>query len=345
MLDTLWQTNLFGDSSEVVTVLVNERGIYAGNRGQVARLHRDGSVVAKNGLPGLSHDEVRLTAPSDCSLLVVGLHGHVVGLSPDTLEELWRTDALQSSYGEHVTVFWAAGSIYAGCHGHIYRLDPYGAIEAHVDLGLGNNETRFAMTAWDTTLIAGINGFVFGLDRESLKEKWRNEMIAAGRSVVSVVGGAGVVYAGCRGMVYMMDESTGQTKHKNPLPGDDSNQVRLALDANKSRLYVGTNGYGIALTSSSLETVYDMSLPGSGWNITDVAFSNGVVFFASTGHVYALDYAGYVKEKNSLVHRGWGETRLAVDDGMRLVAGLRGYVIGLDIDSSDDMHVGVTAKL
>ncbi|KAB2569714.1 hypothetical protein BFW01_g1723 [Lasiodiplodia theobromae] len=214
-----WYFNWTNDKSNIVTPLVNRQGIYAGNVGQVALIPRDGTVAVHNDLPGLSTDEVRLAAPDDASLVVAGLHGHVVALDPVSLKERWRTNSLPDSGGEVVSVLCAAGQIYAGCNGYVFRFDPSGPqIKEQHYLDQGSHEVRLAMNHSESILFASYNSVVLALDPETLKEKWHKEMTEAGRSVVSIVSGKDVVsgknfvYAGCRGYVYMFDESDGNQK-------------------------------------------------------------------------------------------------------------------------------------
>lgn len=80
----------------------------------------------------------------------------------------------------------------------------------------------------------------------------------------------------------------------------------MALNTTTSRLYVGTNGYGICLDSRTLETKYQTDLPGCGSSVTDVAFGyDGVPYFACGGYVYQLSPSGQVQGQNDLEGRGY----------------------------------------
>lgn len=67
----------------ITTPLVNQNGVYAGNMGHFYRQdYLTGQILARNDLEGLRKDEIRLAAPPDASLLVVGTYGYVLGLDP-----------------------------------------------------------------------------------------------------------------------------------------------------------------------------------------------------------------------------------------------------------------------
>ncbi|KAI7972205.1 hypothetical protein EIK77_008269 [Talaromyces pinophilus] len=342
MLNTKWETNLPGTGSATVNPLINQNGVYAGSNGYILRLDPGtGTVTAKNPLDGYGYHEVRLAAPVDGSLLVVGTYGYVLGLDPFSLSILWTT-ALPSSARQEVSVLCGPGGVYAGSNGYVYFLAPdAGTVMEINDLpGYGYHETRLGLITSDNYLLVGINGNTVCLDAYTLRTQWYNNMPGSGNDVTSVVGGMGVAYAACMGKVYRLNEKSGELLNGNNLSGTGSYEVRMALDSTTSRLYVGTNGYGICLNANTLATEYSASLPGCDYkvtNVTDVAVGDQkVAYFACNGYVYQLNPSGQVSGQNDLPGRDRGETRLATghNGASELVVGIYGYAIGLNIANS-----------
>ena len=327
----LWQTSLPGSSNEVTSVLVNQTGVYyAGSSGCVYLLDcLKGSVLAMNTLSGIGDHEVRLAQPQDGSLLLVGTNGYVLGLNPASLNTSWQTSLPDCGY-DVVSVLCANGSVFAGCNGYVYRLHQGTGevLSANSLAGRGDHEVRLGISLDFSTFFVGINGYALGMDPTNLTTSWETSLPGCGYGITSIIGGVKVAYAGCNGQVYQLQESTGSVLHQNGLSGAGEDEVRMALDPTAAHLYVGTNGYGIGLHPDNLATAYSVSLPGSGYSVTDVVASNEVAFFANNGYVFQLDVAGNVDDKNSLVGSGSHETRLAIT-ATRLFVGINGYTLGL----------------
>ncbi|RLL95560.1 hypothetical protein CFD26_104476 [Aspergillus turcosus] len=337
MLETKWQTSLVSEAS-VVNSLINNHGVYAGSDGYVLRLDpSDGTVMYKNDLKGCGYGEVRLAATLDGEMLVAGLNGHVIGLGIYGLDTLWSTDL--GTGGTIVSVVCGRSGIYAGSNGYVYRLNPHtGSIIRTNDLpGYRKHETRLGLLPSTKWLLVGINGYTLCLDTNSLETQWVNDMPGAGKDLTSVVGGIGFAYGACNGRVFALQDWSGTLLNENDLSGTGNNEVRMALDTTTSRLYVGTNGYGICLDARTLQTKYQTSLPGCGYHVTDVAFGDqGVAWFACHGYVYQLNPSGQVQAQNDLKGRSTFETRLAASSSgdPELIVGIGGYALGLDIANS-----------
>ena len=332
---TQWETSLPGSGNDVTSVLVNQTGVYAGSNGYVYLLDSSkGTVLATNTLSGMGGHEVRLAQPQDGSLLLVGTNGYVLGLNHTSLNTSWQTSLPKCGY-DVVSVLCANGSVFAGCNGYVYRLDQgSGAVLSTNSLsGRGDNEVRLGISLDFSTLFVGINGYALGLNPTNLTTSWETSLPGCGYGITSIVGGVKAAYAGCNGQVYQLQESTGSVLHQNGLSGTGKEEVRMALDPTAAQLYVGTNGYGIGLRPDNLATVYSVSLPGSGYEVTDVVAGNEVALFATNGYVFQLDVAGNVDDKNSLVGRGNHETRLAITlhPATQLFVGINGYALGLSL--------------
>lgn len=334
-LHKIWD-NLPGGASGVTNVFTNQTGVYSAVDGYVYRhdfwtgerlqtgilLHTTGSA------------EVRLTALLDGSMLIAGTNGYVVGLDPITLASKWTQDLKGSGYHE-TSVSCTKDSVYAGCNGLVLRLDPSNGHElCRNELkGYGYHEVRLDLTFSQKILLVGINGYALGLDAIDLKDKWSYDLPGSGYDITTVLGGANVCYAGCKGMVFRLDESSGIKLQDNNLPGAGKGEVRMAMDADGSELYVGTNGYAIGLHPDNLGTEYFKSLESSGYNVTDVVAGARSAFFGTNGYVYELDLKGNQIGHNPLSGFGKGRTSLAVDRHAagQLFVGLIGRTIALGL--------------
>jgi hypothetical protein len=352
LLDTKWDTPLPQSGYDVTTMLSNQKGVYAGTNGYVYKLDYWTGIVAKtNPLSGRGYGEVRLAAPADASLLIVGMNGHVMGLHPTSLVTLWETQ-LDANSGV-VSVLCAYGDtreteskvyVYAGTSGRVYRLNPKGTIMGlpyDFTSWLGSYEVRLGISPDLTTLFVGINGYLVALESISLIKVWYASLPGSGYDVTNVVGGSidcvGVVYAGCGGRVYVYGQSQGTKLHDYDL-GTGKYEVRMALDGANRHLYVGCNGYGIGLRPNDLGKVYTKSLPSSGYSVTDVVAGDEVAYFANNGIVFQVDLKGIVNAEASL--QSAIETRLAVSStGMgQLFVGADGNAYGLELEGYPTLY-------
>jgi hypothetical protein len=342
LLHRQWDKSLPDSGFNIVSMLVNEKGdVYAGSNGYVYRLdYWTGTILATNPLRDRGHEEVRLATLVNASLLIVGTNGYVLGLHPTSLTTLWER-SLSGSGFNIVSVLCACSNpreinpefyVYAGCNGYTYRLTTTGDVVATNPLtGYGKHEVRLGISPDLSTLFVGINGYVLALGSFGLVRRWYKSLPGSGKDVTSVVAGRDVVYAGSNGRVYMLQQSSGDLVRRNNLEGTGSSEVRMALNGTTNHLYVGTNGYGVGLRTDTLATVFSVSLPGSGYSVTDVVAGDGVAYFANGGYVFQLDLNGNVTAKNPLTDMRKFETRLAVNSTAtgQLLVGTNGYALGL----------------
>ncbi|KAL2050215.1 hypothetical protein ABVK25_009576 [Lepraria finkii] len=76
----------FASGHEITSILATNNGLYAAKNGAVFRLDGNGIVTASINLPGTGHNDIRLAASDDCSLLIAGTNGYVVGLNVQSLQ-------------------------------------------------------------------------------------------------------------------------------------------------------------------------------------------------------------------------------------------------------------------
>ncbi|PGH17311.1 hypothetical protein AJ79_01195 [Helicocarpus griseus UAMH5409] len=333
-LKTRWQTRLEKWYDQPVNCLITQNGVYAGYYGYILRLSASsGEEEAKSGLKGYGYHEVRLATNPQGTLLVAGTNGYVIGLDPLTLQIWWYKGL--SGGSNPVSVLCDCNGVYAASNGYVFLLNTVGRQLKNNPLrGYGKHETRLAHMPSSPYLIVGINGYTVALDAKTLDNKWYNSMPGAGKDITTVIAGQGVVYGACNGRVYRIGETNGVLLQKNELSGTGSEEVRMALDTTSSRLYVGTNGYGLCLDANDLGELYKTSLPSSGYHVTDAAFGEQKVgYFACDGYVYQLDQSGEIAGENDLRDLGKFETRLATSSSgyLELIVGIAGYALGLEI--------------
>lgn len=149
----------FASGHEITSILAINNGLYTAKNGAVFRLDGNGSVTASINLPGTGHNDVRLAASDDSSLLIAGTNGYVVGLNVQSLQAQLTRDLPNSGY-DVTNVSCVNGRVYAGCNGHLHRLDiSNGNVEAHNPLSKhGHNEVRFGDALSSNAVVVGTDG-------------------------------------------------------------------------------------------------------------------------------------------------------------------------------------------
>ncbi|KAF8309373.1 PLC-like phosphodiesterase [Clavulina sp. PMI_390] len=334
-LQSSWLTSLPGCGYEVTSTLVSGTNVYAACNGYVYLLDSTtGKVVHENGLSGRGNNEVRLDISDDGSTLIVGTDGYVLGLNSSTLGTNWQTSLPGCGYNL-VNVLTAGGGAtgFAACNGYVYSFNiSNGSIQHKNSLsGRGDHETRLALTLAADVLLVGIDGYALGLSPSSLGTNWQTSLPGCGYAVTSVAGGEGCCYAACNGYLYMLDASKGGVSHENNMSGTGLNEGRLALRKDAGALFIGINGYALAVKTSDISTIYKTSLPDCGFATTNVVSGDLFTYYACNGYVFSLDEGGNVKGRNTLPGLGLHETRLAIDTEAEehVFAGINGYSAGL----------------
>jgi hypothetical protein len=236
-------------------------------------------------------------------------------------------------------------TIYAGCNGQVYTVDPASStIGAHIKLDsetknrnpqLFPREVTLALTANGALLVAGYQGYVFGLDPVTLEVQWANSLPGTGVYPVTVqvytgASGQEYIYAGTVGYVFKISLG-GNTECENTLKGRGTKRIDLCYYPLEDWLIVGTNGYVVVLDMSNLGTITQVSLPGCGWERVEVADGGDRIYAASQGYLYQLG-PGIVEIKAHVHLEGTRKllTHLSVyrdaSRGDLLVAGTSGEV-------------------
>lgn len=85
-------------------------------------------------------------------------------------------------------------------------------------------------------------------------------------------------------------------------------------DRHEHLLFVGTNGCVRAVDKRTGEDVWDVSLPGTGYDIVSLLYEPGVLFAGSKGHLFALNpETGAFLWKNGL--KGLGDEHMVLASG------------------------------
>lgn len=158
-LATKWDNHLSA-LGDVVSVLLAEEQLFAGNRGYVYELDQAAGTTLKTGnLSGTGSNEVRMAASEDT--LFAASNGVVFALprSDVSQQPLWT-----QTLGAGVTsVLYAGGNLFVGAAGNVWQLDPATGNKLFSnDLsGLRYKEVRMATD--EVTLAVGTNGTAVGL--------------------------------------------------------------------------------------------------------------------------------------------------------------------------------------
>ena len=72
-------------------------------------------------------------------------------------------------------------------------------------------------------------------------------------------------------------------------------------------LFVGTHGHVLAIDKQSGRSVWELSLPGTGYTIVSILYEDGVLYAGSKGLLFAIDpSSGNILWQNGLDGMGYG---------------------------------------
>jgi len=276
----------FGPNSPV-SLLRTKQELYAASNGAAMRLDiMAGAQLALNTQSGKYLGPTSIAMSNDGGTLLMGVAGNAVGLDPTTLETRWTTALPNADTFGVFVISSGAGGVFAS-GGRVYLINPSsGDIRAENDLpGDGNGFTRAALTSGGANIVVAMSGHVLLLDAVTLTKMWRADLPDGGNSAVDIAIGRKGIFAGCRGRVHLLDYS-GHLLQTNTLPGLGNEDARLSLSPDENYLAVGTNGYGVALSTADLTTLWKQSLPNAEKNVTPLAVDNAV-YFAANGWIHA----------------------------------------------------------
>jgi hypothetical protein len=231
----------------------------------------------------------------------------------------------------------AGDTLYAGSNGFIYKLratDGFLTLYLQVKTlpGLdkvGNREVRLAISDDGQKLFIGTYGYVACVNTSDFKWQWAQKLNGGGDPVNLLVSGKDL-YAGTWGNACKMnDDGTGLKT--NTLSGRGNHEVRLALSDDKTRLFLGTDGYAMSLYTANMATEWETSLKSTGDNRITILTRGREVYAAGYGRLFKLNFSGHVETNNTLKDRGNHDVRMQFSpDGKSLLLGTDGYVLSIN---------------
>jgi DNA-binding beta-propeller fold protein YncE len=226
------------------------------------------------------------------------------------------TNTLISNAVQQYAASWSKG----------FRFDRMGVLVKNELPDLGNHEVQLAALTDSSQLIIGTHGVVRGLDPTTLAQLWQCDLPNAGHEIVTPFYIGKYAYAATNGCVFRIDTTNGHILGTNGLPGRGNHETRISSTAGATKLIVGINGWALLHADTVSNTIWQMSLPGSGLAVTTVTSGTTGVYVAYNGHVYLLDLAtSTVLRQNDLPDKGDHYTSLAVSrDGSLLYVGIHG---------------------
>jgi outer membrane protein assembly factor BamB len=241
----------------------------------------------------------------------------------------------------------AGDVLYAGGNGMVYKLN---AADGHRMDGrrlskafagleeIGDTEVRLAISAKRDRLFIGSNGFAACLRTSDFALRWHHKF--KHRCVVNLLLDGRNLYAGTYGNVFKLDYDSGDTLLTNELKHRGDHEVRLALADDKSLLFVGTDGYALALNTSGLqdEAVWQTSLPDTHKDPITILTRATEVYAAGRGRLFKLTAAGKIVASNPLTGHGDDEVRMQFSGngkGDTLLLGTHGYALAVHTATLD----------
>jgi outer membrane protein assembly factor BamB len=338
-----WSTDLEKSGYYATAVLVDNGHLYAGSNGFIYELDRASGRILHSavvGARGIAADYLT-TLATDGQTLFAGTHGYVYGISLTTWDTLWDAGVGEHGY-HHVSVGCHEGQLFAGCNGHVYRIDrTNGKVVGNIDLGGGdqslNYNGRYLLAGRDDQIAA--IAVPDGLHPSRFEVAWQSDFKinhSNGNPMSSVLMGQRLFAASKQ--LWELDPNTGATVGTYGLDyKEGSGDVRLATDG--TRIFAGHG-----------DTV-DCTQPGrAGWRTSvaslmtekgvaghhpvSILMLNGRLFAGCNGYLYEL-------QPNSGVARQWMrptdlagvgdyDTRLATD-GTDICLGTHGYVYKVEL--------------
>jgi outer membrane protein assembly factor BamB len=332
-----WYKNLENSGLHETAVLVDNGHLYAGCNGFIYELDRASGKILRSavvGQRGIGGDYLT-TLATDGQTLFAATHGYVYGISLKTWDTLWNAGVGEHGY-HHVSVGYYAGQLYAGCNGHVYRIDrSNGNVVGNIDLGGGDQSLNHN----GPYLLAGREDHVAGIavpdaaHPNRFEVAWQSQQISSpnGNPMNTVLMGDRLFAAS--GVLLELDPNTGAIIQPFGMDyKDGSGDVRLATDG--TRIFAGYSDivHGFQPPNARWRTPVGslMTEKGvTGHHPVSVLMLNGRLFSGCNGYFYELQPdSGVVRHWMLPTYQfGVGDynTRMATD-GTDIYIGINGYV-------------------
>lgn len=366
-MDTLnpeWTDSMSGAGNGITNSLCIGANVIATCNGYAFLYDLSSTVKSiRNDLDGVGKAEVRIAYDDLRKTAYFGCNGHVQAIKiEDFAKCVWKTPINLPNGLNTVTsvVVSNLGDVYAGANGYVHKVNTEGQVLYSNSLdGTGNYEVRLALSSDQKTLFAGINGQVWALSADTMKEQWRVTLPGWdwGGSTSNTVSLLSLLsqdtaankgrfvpwlYAGCNGWVYSFDLSQDppqvtamtQTLQANLGAGD----TRLAYDLNTGLLYVGLSGCAVCLDGSLRQPAkWTYEFYKSKGRVANVALGPIQTFLGTNGQLAVIE-GNKCKTNGQVPDGGTNPVSLSVGSAsldpinpgyassVRLIAGVNGYL-------------------
>jgi hypothetical protein len=284
------------------------------------------AAVGKGELPGATISGAGTAAEID------RLSGAAAAAAPNA----WKTPLLYAK--DAMCILDAGDTLYVGSNGYVYKVRAAdGVLTLYLQVktlpGLdkvGNHEVRLAISDDGQKLFIGTYGYAGCVNTSDFKWQWATKLNGGGDTVNLLVSGK-ELYAGTYGNAFKMNDA-GAVLKTNKLSGRGDHEVRLALSDDKTRLFLGTDGYAMSLYAAGMETEWQTSLDHTGNNRITILTRGREVYAAGYGRLFKLDFSGHVDpSNNTLSGHGNHDVRMQFSpDGQSLLLGTDGYVLSIN---------------
>ena len=161
-----WERSLDGGGYNPVSVLVRGTMVYAGTNGRAYQILAANGQLRQNlrVTDAVGVGDYTTTLAGDDQTLYVGVHGYVYGIRLDSWSKpAWEANLAGNRYSM-VNLALNGDQLLAGSYGYLFRINPAsGAVVRNVLLtaavGIGEYETRVALTPDGRTAYVGIHGY------------------------------------------------------------------------------------------------------------------------------------------------------------------------------------------
>lgn len=369
-LDPAWTDSMAGAGNGITNSLSIGTNVIATCNGY-AFLYDFSSATdsIRNDLTGLGKAEVRIAYNDISKTAYFGCNGHVQAVLIQNFANcVWKAPTNLPNGLNTVTSVVATnlGDVYAGANGYVHKINAEGQVLYSNSMdGTGNYEVRLALSPDQKTLFAGINGQVWALSTDNLKELWRVTLpgwdwggsTSNTVSVLSVLSPSASnkewfipwLYVGCNGWIYSFDLSpsspqvTAMTQSLQASLG--AGDTRLAYDMNNGLLYVGLSGCAACLDASLRQSAkWTYEFYKSKGRVANVAVGLVQTFLGTNGQLAVIE-GNKCKTNGQVPDGGTNPVSLSVAAGTfdpvtpghasstKLIAGVNGYVSGYVIDT------------
>ncbi|MBE0368672.1 PQQ-binding-like beta-propeller repeat protein [Pseudoalteromonas aurantia] len=164
------------------------------------------------------------------------------------LRTMWQT-SLPKTGDNVISSVVANRYVYAAGQGRVFKLTiDGGTIENTNTLpDRGDHAVNLVLSDDEKTLYAGTDGYAIAIETLTMETKWQTSLPNTGDNEVNLLLTDKLLFCGSSGHVYQLDHN-GNTLGHNHLPDRGNHEVQMCINKSETVLYVGTDGYEIAIS-------------------------------------------------------------------------------------------------